>query len=499
MHRGMILSSVALLIAPLAATTAQLPRAGRTIDPAADAPQVTIAIDGVRTFAYAAPVRVRVRLSDDAYVVVGRVASDGRLTILFPASRTGRAFVRGHQDFWVRGRQSGSAATFYASDQYGEGYVFAIASYEPIDLTRFSNADFGFGSAAASRFQVANRRYAYRPEEMLERFASWVLYDPNSPFDYDIDYYSVDVPRYANASSLCYSGGRFMYDDFDVGTAGFGLNRYGSFCRGFYNSYLACLGLSIYNYYSWCTPYNTGTIVRGPIATPTTPTTPTPGPTDTANVKVIRGGQWQPDTVSRVPVDDKRRDGTNGSDAQGRAPRSTDTQQWDHIYSIPRRAIDDLKGSPADDGRRKDPLPTRNERGWVEPDARGVNAPPTRTTNEVPPNRAGPTRNVDVPARDGIGEQPRRLGRNADGGSSPPPRETPIRASAPPPRETPATFETPRRESSPPPREPMTRADPPPQRTATPAASPPPSKPPEEPRKPPEEPRKPPEERKPSR
>jgi hypothetical protein len=373
--------------------------------------------------------------------------------------------------------------------------VFAIASYEPIDLTRFTNADFGFGSASASRFQVANRRYAYRPDEMLERFASWVLYDPNSPFDYDIDYYSVDVPRYANASSLCYSGGSFMYDDFDVGSGGIGLNRYGSFCRGFYNSYLACLGLSIYNNYSWCSPYNTGTIVRGPIAT--TPTTPTPTPTsDTANVKVIRGGQWQPDTVGRIPIDDRRGDGANGTDAQGRAPRSTDTQQWDHIYSIPRRAIDDLKRSPLDDTRRKDPVPTRNERGWVEPDTRGVNSPPppTRTTNEVPPSRSGPTRNTDAPPR-GIGEEPRRFGGSSDGGA-PPPRDTPTRASSPPPREAPPTYEAPRRESSPPPREPVTRADPAPQRTATPAAAPPP-KPPEEPRKPPEEPRKPPEERKP--
>jgi hypothetical protein len=450
----------------------------------------------VRAVPYGAAVRVRFRLSDDGYAVVGRVNSEGRLTILFPASRTGRSFVRAHQDIFVRGRQSGSAASFYASDQFGEGYVFAIASYEPLDLTRFTNADFGFGSASA--FQAASRRYAYRPDEMLERFASWVLYDPNSPFDYDIDYYSVDAPRYANAASVCYAGGRFLYDDWDVGSANFGVfNRYGALCRGFYNSYLACLGLSIYNYYSWCAPSNTPIIVRGP-NTPATPTHPTPTDSTEANIKVIRGGQWQPDTVARIPIDDKRGDGAKGGDAQGRPPRSTDTQQWDHIYSIPRRPIDDLQRPPLDDPRRKDAVPTRNERGFVEPDSRGASPTPPRA-NEVPPRRAADTRGNDVPPRDGIGDTRRRFGGSSDAGA--PPRETPPRTNAPPPREAPATYEAPRRTASPPPREPMIRADPAPQRTAPPAAPRAPSKPTEEPRKPPEEPRKPPPEepRKPPR
>ena len=55
-----------------------------------EAPSVSVWIEGGRALGFGDAVRVRFRVEDDAYAVVGRVDSEGRLTILYPRSRTSR-------------------------------------------------------------------------------------------------------------------------------------------------------------------------------------------------------------------------------------------------------------------------------------------------------------------------------------------------------------------------------------------------------------------------
>src|SRR5262245_33614186 len=102
-----------------------------------DAPRVRVFIEGQRSVSYGAPMRVRFEVSDNAYVTVVRVDDQGRMTILFPYSRNQRAAVRGGMTHYVRNPRLGNNVAFLANDRMGGGYIFALASYAPLDFSRF--------------------------------------------------------------------------------------------------------------------------------------------------------------------------------------------------------------------------------------------------------------------------------------------------------------------------------------------------------------------------
>jgi uncharacterized protein DUF4384 len=468
MRRSMWLASIAVLSVPYGAALAQTQRWNdrAQAQPLDDAPRVTVEIEGSRVLDFGQPVRVHFRVSDDAYVVVAHVTSDGRLTIIFPESQTGRTFVRGNVDMLARGRYSGSFASFYARENSGTGYVFAIASYAPVDLSRFKYADFE-RSGFATPFQNASRSVAFRPEAMMERFARWVLYDENTEFDYDVDFYSVSTPVYASALAACSASG-YMFGEWDV-LGQFGYNPYRALCGGYYNAYLSCLGFSIYNYYGGCAGAMRPFIVSGqPTTPPTTPSTPTESP---INTKVIVNGIPHPTPIG--PIDD----GGNGkpTDQPSRvgklAPSRDHGEGWDHLYAIPNRSLDNLKRSTMDEMRRKDGSAGSRFRGWAETEARGADprAGGANAGQTPAQTRTGVTRGTDAPAREPAGYQTRRTGGGDDNSRS---------SGAAPARETPRTYapagETPR--SSAPPRGENPRSEAPARASApaheAPAASP---------------------------
>lgn len=175
-----------------------------------DAPIVKVWLEGTSVYSYGAPVRVWFNVSQDAYVIVARVDANGHLTLLYPASRTMSTGVEGGRDIPIRGRRG--SASFYATDRVGGGFVFAMASYDPFDLSRLALRDFdryvtGMYVGRPSRVYIGD------PHRVVTRFASLVNFSDDSPFDYAVEYYNVDAPYW-------------------VSSAGFA-----NFCNGYYGNY----------------------------------------------------------------------------------------------------------------------------------------------------------------------------------------------------------------------------------------------------------------------
>ena len=314
-----------------------------------DAPRVRVTFEGSRGVPYGAPMRVRFEVSDNAYVAVVRVDDQGRMTILFPYSRTQRAAVRGGTVQYVRNPRLGGTTAFLANDRMGGGYIFALASYAPLDFSRFENRDYD-RIGGYSAFTVANRNFARRPDVFIDRFAAAVLWDRDTAYDYDVDYYFPSGRSFGafNTYAMCAS----MFDEFGASTFATSLlwdwnssdfigYPYRSMCRSYYQN-LRCLSSLFFYSYATC---NTQVIAQGP-------TTPPPvggQPTDSGRVPnegVVKGGMQTPTPIPVIPgagPDSPPAERLAGRFDQARA------DDLDNITSIPARATRKMK---EDDARR---------------------------------------------------------------------------------------------------------------------------------------------------
>lgn len=409
--RRSLFAGALLLGIPLAAVSGQERWNDRPSDAwLKDAPRVRVWIDGSRSVQTGAPVRVQFDVSDDAYVVVGRVSSDGRLTILHPRNPNQRGMVGGGMTHTVFHPRTGVPFGFVVNDHFS-GYIFAVASYLPLDLTVLETRDFqqtmGYG-----RFALANREFARSPDEYIPRFASMLLWGDAASYDYDVDfYYPYAAHRYASSSFFCNSaysrlglfGGTYGvgfsralfhgFDDWDYG-------GYRSICS---NNLFLLRCLTYASFYSFGCPIL-------PSRLPTTyawrPPTPLPaGDTSAApNGKIIRDGLWRPDTVGRGGLE-------RAENQSATATRSL--SQWDDVYSIPTRAVTKLKRQEAGDddltaARRADDL--RRFR------AAGNDAPAPRRTKAVASDRGDRAAEPVRPTRERV-EAPSRT-RDRTAGSS---------------------------------------------------------------------------------
>ncbi|HEX4934548.1 MAG TPA: DUF4384 domain-containing protein, partial [Gemmatimonadaceae bacterium] len=367
-------------------------------DTVEDAPTVRLWLEGTSVYSYGAPVRVWFNVSQDAYVIVARVDANGHLTLLSPASRTASSAVEGGRDLPVRGRRG--AASFYATDRMGGGFIFAMASYDPFDLSRLALRDFD-RYVTGTYVGRPSRVYIGDPHRVITRFASMVSFSDESQYDYAVEYYQVDAPYYVSSvgfSNFCYGyagnyrrGMQERWDDeLYYGTG----SSYGSaancgnaslYCGlGYYNSpwgydLLGWSGLGPLCYYP-----------RGPQQNGGLPPTP-PLPPGADSLRVppwlpdsIKGGG--PDTVSRVPE-------TKGTDDTRLRRRialadvpdgSTTGQAFDpsrKSYAIPERV---LRNSPTTFGEGRDrggDVGVRPARG--EPAAGGSDITWVRPPREV--------------------------------------------------------------------------------------------------------------------
>ena len=377
-----------------------------------EAPRVRVTIDGSRGVMSGTPLRVKFEVSDNAFVTVVSVDGDGRMTILFPHSRTQRAAVRGGQIYYARNPRLGGEYSFVASGRFG-GYVFALASYAPLDFSNFENRDYD-RIGGWSRFTVANRPIARRPDVFIDRFAAAVLWDKDTPYDYDVDYYfptgypSSTMSAYALCGSFLRTGGYSAFAgvpwwrlvDFDL--TPYPLR---SMCRDFYRGSMCFAGASLISYHG-CNFVATG---------PVPPVTEKPGDSATTfvpNEGVVRGGLFAPTPVP-IPT------GVNDDPPPVERLAGRFDQPWveagdlDNVMSIPARATRKMK---EDDARRASggnanaaPERTGFDRATAAKPEKGSTANADAVTRVQPPPRE-PTKakgtsdtNRDTRAKGGYG------------------------------------------------------------------------------------------------
>jgi hypothetical protein len=416
--RNRHLLATALLFAPVFTGGAQTTRwndrsTERLTD---DAPAVSVWFEDSRQMRFGSSPRVRFRVEEDAYVVIGRVDSDGRMTILFPYNRTTRSFVRGGTDNIVRSRRGGTTYSFTTYERWGIGFVFAIASYEPLDFSRLQNRDFDSDIGVANAIA---RRYTGNPRRVVEKFAPWVLWDQNTPYEYDIVSYSVETPTYASYSSFCGGGAQYgnYYDLYDQSYCNSAYGYYGLFCSG----YLGYGSALCYDPYFGRFGYRGGTIATGPRQPPTTPSGNLPNTKLIPQIRQpgedgkINGGQRALELPTRPTVG-----GTAGDD------------ELDRIYSIPRRALDDMRRQEVIERR-----PIGEIAGGAGTAEGGVTRPTLRDGSDARPNgegrpaggrrgERGEDRPLGTPGRQDRGrdrDNPTPRGENPR--NDPPPRESP--------------------------------------------------------------------------
>lgn len=100
-------------------------------------PAVEISLNNDGNYAPGGPVNVRVKTSDDGYLVVFRVDGDGQIQVLFPLDPDQDAFVRGGQEYALRGRDNDQS--FFADSRTGTGMVYAAVSHASYQFANVSS------------------------------------------------------------------------------------------------------------------------------------------------------------------------------------------------------------------------------------------------------------------------------------------------------------------------------------------------------------------------
>jgi hypothetical protein len=247
-------------------------------------PQVRVWLHPEGQLPYGVPVRVWFEVSQDAYVVIGRVSGDGRISVLYPLG-AGPVLVRPGAPRLASNAGSNVPGSFRAAER--AGYVFALASRSPIDIRALRNV-------FAGRYRASGWQ---DPDWLVQQLAAASLWDPAASYDYDIAYYWASLPySYDRWSGLdCYPS---------LGSPRFrpGMPRH----RGerYYNG-----GADGCWYYAPSNAERRSDRVQAP----------TPRE-EQVNLGMIRAGLWRPDTVSPVTERDPRLR-QNGSGGPIRPPR----------------------------------------------------------------------------------------------------------------------------------------------------------------------------------
>jgi hypothetical protein len=169
----------------------------------------------VATYGGSRRVRANFHLEDDAYVLVGHIDADGILRIEFPDNPLDGGFVRGHASYSTAEFFAGFTNEYRArfntgyslsgasrTDSYdgGLGYVFAIASWQPMHFDRFST------KGVWDSFEVSDADYLRDPRPAVYELAA--LLAGQNP-----EAYTVQFARLYDTRSV-YTGGQSFYGDY---------------------------------------------------------------------------------------------------------------------------------------------------------------------------------------------------------------------------------------------------------------------------------------------
>ncbi len=143
-------------------------------------------------------VRLYYRTSQDAYVAVVHIDTDGTANLLFPSSPEESHYVRGGQDYRLLFPRS---PYWYVEDSPGIGYFFLIVSSQPFDFSQlpYSYYDGGWDLSRVGR-RIYTDPYVAMDEYVADLIPDW----QNTPYALDFATYHVgehhDYPRF-----LCYN------------------------------------------------------------------------------------------------------------------------------------------------------------------------------------------------------------------------------------------------------------------------------------------------------
>jgi hypothetical protein len=393
-------------------------------------PMVSVWMAGGTVLRQGQRAHVSFRADRDAYVTVVRIDTDGRLSILYPASPYHQRRVRGGATYQASGPRS-----FRVDDRVGLGYVFAIASDQPFDYSSLAyGRHWSYGRV---------RHVRYDPFEAMHDLAEMIMWDRHSRYSMDYAEYHVGrrvpFPRY-----MCieiYRGDPYAYP-----------------CRRFATVYRSSpyrYGHSRYYGYPERVVYVREPVRYQPIEQKSAQQPPSRVAPSDAIERRRRDGDDGVDQRRSVPANQPRRverdrDGSTGTAAP--APRrevesrerSEPATQREDPRAAPRRAPESGETRAPETRERTEPARQPAEPGTAprsEPEA-----------HSAEPRSAAPQR----PSRERSSSPPERQTRERS--SSPPERQTQERSSSPPERQTQE------RSSSPPERQTRERSSSPPER-----------------------------------
>ncbi|MGQ0538218.1 MAG: DUF4384 domain-containing protein [Gemmatimonadaceae bacterium] len=288
------------LAAPMLADAQGARRASNAAvrDPLADeVPAVRVWMPSAWTYRFGAPVEVRFQVNEDAHVAVVRIDTRGRLTLLWPERRSLLTAAVAGREYRIAGQYAATSA-FNADYEVGSGMVVAMASYDPIDLTAYRRL-----RNDRESFHYVNQQQPYYGgvRHTVERIAQEILYSPDTPFDYDIAFYTVEGGRYfaANCEYLPYDRTSYW------------VNIHGAYAQNAYGAYYGpgadrsygCAPSSYYYYYSlaYCNSWVAlGGFARCAYWNPAWPAPPPPPPPITGGPGPNTG---MIDSIMTRPVD----------------------------------------------------------------------------------------------------------------------------------------------------------------------------------------------------
>jgi len=178
-------------------------------------------------------VQVDVRTESDGYLLVLHAEPDGRVRVLFPIDPIQDNFVRGGDEFEVRGR--GDRETFRVYSSEGVGTVYAAFSRDPFQFEEFVRGD---------HWDYGVRDVWYVLEDPEPEITDLVLsLASGAYFDYDFLQYGVGdaIVAARRQSSLSLYGDPYYYDSYNVGVH----------IGGYYNPVSMYTGLWRMGYTGW--------------------------------------------------------------------------------------------------------------------------------------------------------------------------------------------------------------------------------------------------------
>ncbi len=167
--------------------------------------RVTLWTDREDPYPRGAGARVFLSVDEPSYVTVFRVDTDGRIEVLFPRHPWGENFVRDREGLEVSGRRDGHS--FVVDDYPGIGYLFAVASPDPLDFRELTRGDYW------DYRLIDGGRIQGDPYVTLTDLAARMA--PEGDYDYDVVPYYVER-HYEYPRFVCYDCHAYAsYSDWD--------------------------------------------------------------------------------------------------------------------------------------------------------------------------------------------------------------------------------------------------------------------------------------------